>query len=102
MLDDALSAAFEFFKLPAQEKMKYMSNDVHKPVRYSTSLKDEAGKIQFWRAFLKHYSHPLETWIGSWPDNPPNYRYNISIKLVVCIFSYMYIYTYIFICLCIF
>lgn len=74
MLDGALSMAFEFFELPAPEKMKYMSNDVHKPVRYSTSLKDGFDKVQFWRVFLKHYSHPLEDWIDSWPDNPHNYR----------------------------
>ncbi|KAF3433203.1 hypothetical protein FNV43_RR24305 [Rhamnella rubrinervis] len=78
VLDGALSMAFEFFKMPAPEKMKYMSNDVHKPVRYGTSLKDGVNKVQFSRVFLKHYSHPLEDWIGSWPDNPPNYRENMG------------------------
>ncbi|KAH7537778.1 hypothetical protein FEM48_Zijuj03G0129400 [Ziziphus jujuba var. spinosa] len=71
---DALSMAFEFFKLPESEKMKYMSNDVHKPVRYCSSLKDGVDKIQYWRVFLKHYSHPLRHWIDAWPDNPSDYR----------------------------
>ncbi|EXC21066.1 Protein SRG1 [Morus notabilis] len=74
VLDDALSSAFDFFRLPAAEKVKFMSNDVHTPVRYGTSLKDGADKIQFWRVFLKQYAHPLEDFIESWPTNPPTYR----------------------------
>ncbi|KAI6696148.1 hypothetical protein NL676_016267 [Syzygium grande] len=73
-MDKALHAASSFFDLPTEEKMKYMSNDVHKPVRYVTSLKDGSDKIQFWRVFLKHYAHPLEHWMGHWPENPPHYR----------------------------
>lgn len=75
ILDQALSAAFDFFHLPTGDKMKFMSNDVHKPVRYGTSIKDGVDKIQFWRVFLKHYAHPLDAWIDSWPDHPPKYRY---------------------------
>ncbi|KAI3432160.1 Fe2OG dioxygenase domain-containing protein [Psidium guajava] len=74
VMDEALHAASSFFDLPIEEKMKYMSNDVHEPVRYATSLKDGTDKIQFWRVFLKHYAHPLEHWMGHWPDNPPHYR----------------------------
>ncbi|PIM97752.1 Iron/ascorbate family oxidoreductase [Handroanthus impetiginosus] len=73
-LDGALSAASGFFRMPTQEKAKFMSNDVHKPVRYGTSLKDGVDKFQFWRVFLKHYAHPLMDWIGMWPDSPPDYR----------------------------
>lgn len=74
VLDDALSAAFSFFNLPTSEKMKLVSNDVHKPVRYGTNLKDGVDKVQFWRVFLKHYANPLEDWINLWPDNPCDYR----------------------------
>ncbi|KAE9465030.1 hypothetical protein C3L33_03040, partial [Rhododendron williamsianum] len=74
VLDGALSSAFDFFRLPTEEKSKFMSNDVHKPVRYGTSLKDGVDKIQFWRVFLKHYAYPLEDWVMSWPENPPAYR----------------------------
>ncbi|XP_076958949.1 flavanone 3-dioxygenase 3-like [Bidens hawaiensis] len=56
------------------EKSQFMSKDVHKPVRYGTSIKDGVDKIQFWRVFLKHYAHPLNDWIKQWPDNPPDYR----------------------------
>ncbi|CAB4301610.1 unnamed protein product [Prunus armeniaca] len=74
VLDEALASASEFFKLPGSEKAKFMSNDVHKPVRYGTSFKDGTDKIQFWRVFLKHYAHPLADWINTWPNNPFNYR----------------------------
>lgn len=77
-LDDALATSFEFFEQPASEKMKLMSSDVHKPVRYGTSLKDGVDEVQFWRVFLKHYAHPLDQWINSWPQNPPDYRYTSS------------------------
>ncbi|KAA8533918.1 hypothetical protein F0562_031435 [Nyssa sinensis] len=54
--------------------MKLMSNDVHKPVRYGTSLKDSLDKVQFWRVFLKHYAHPLKDWVDLWPNNPTDYK----------------------------
>ncbi|KAK9049798.1 hypothetical protein SSX86_031233 [Deinandra increscens subsp. villosa] len=74
VLDEALEASFQFFNLPMTEKEKYMSNDVHKPVRYGTSIKDGLDKVQFWRVFLKHYAHPLNGWIQQWPNNPSDYR----------------------------
>ncbi|KAK8516210.1 hypothetical protein V6N13_025717 [Hibiscus sabdariffa] len=74
ILDEVLAVASGFFDLPAREKLKFKSSDVYKPVRYATSLKDGVDKVQFWRIFLKHYAHPLEAWIDSWPDNPPHYR----------------------------
>ncbi|KAK9678843.1 hypothetical protein RND81_11G236400 [Saponaria officinalis] len=74
ILERALAAADEFFQLPADEKMKFMSADVHKSVRYATSLRDGIDKIQYWRVFLKHYANPLEDWIQKWPKSPPNYR----------------------------
>ncbi|KAK9291785.1 hypothetical protein L1049_019735 [Liquidambar formosana] len=32
VLDGALSSAFDFFNLPAEEKLKFMSNNVYNPV----------------------------------------------------------------------
>ncbi|OMO94804.1 Oxoglutarate/iron-dependent dioxygenase [Corchorus capsularis] len=74
ILDEALSVASGFFNLPTEEKMKLSSNDVYKPVRYGTSLKDGVDEVQFWRVFLKHYAYPLDAWIDSWPENPLDYR----------------------------
>ncbi|XP_047965423.1 2-oxoglutarate-dependent dioxygenase 21, chloroplastic-like [Salvia hispanica] len=70
----AMSVASGFLNLTIEEKVKYMSNDVRKPVRYGTSIKDGVDKVQFWRIFLKHYSHPLNNWIHMWPDSPLDYK----------------------------
>ncbi|GKV45498.1 hypothetical protein SLEP1_g52570 [Rubroshorea leprosula] len=74
ILDGALASALGFFNLPAQLKLQLKSDDVFKAVRYGGSFKDGVDKVQFWRVFLKHYSYPLDTWIDSWPKNPPQYR----------------------------
>ncbi|XP_027364356.1 flavanone 3-dioxygenase 3 [Abrus precatorius] len=74
VLNEAISVASKFFDLPTKEKVKLLSNDVHKPVRYGTSLRDGIDKVQFWRVFLKHYAYPLKDWIHMWPENPPEYR----------------------------
>ncbi|GAV72649.1 2OG-FeII_Oxy domain-containing protein/DIOX_N domain-containing protein [Cephalotus follicularis] len=74
ILDEAITLAIGFFKLPTEEKMKFMSTDVYKPVRYATSLTGEVDGVQLCRAFLKLYSHPLKDYIDDWPNNPPDYR----------------------------
>ncbi|KAL2549993.1 KAR-UP oxidoreductase 1 [Forsythia ovata] len=74
ILDGAISTATRFFDLPTAEKAKFMSNEVQKPVRYGTSIKDGLDKVQFWRVFLKQYANPLNDWILSWPNNPCDYR----------------------------
>ncbi|XP_043697846.1 2-oxoglutarate-dependent dioxygenase 21, chloroplastic [Telopea speciosissima] len=76
-MEGTLTSVSDFFDLPAGEKNKFMSRDVHKPVRYSTSLPDgvdNSAGVQFRRFFLKHYAHPLDKWVGSWPAKPPHYR----------------------------
>ncbi|KAL3647535.1 hypothetical protein CASFOL_008503 [Castilleja foliolosa] len=74
ILDGAMKTASDFFNLPTQHKAKFMSTDLHNPVRYSTSLKNDVDKVKFWRIFLKQYAHPLQDWIGLWPDTPSDYR----------------------------
>ncbi|XP_021905519.1 flavanone 3-dioxygenase 3 [Carica papaya] len=74
VMEGALKCSFEYFKLPGEEKTKLMSNDVFKPVRYGTSMKDGVDSIQYWRVFLKHYAYPLHSWTPFWPHNPPDYR----------------------------
>ncbi|KAG5555820.1 hypothetical protein RHGRI_006462 [Rhododendron griersonianum] len=73
-VNDAIDTATEFFNLPSEEKMHLASADVHKPVRYGTSLNHVEDKVQFWRDFIKHYSYPISTWIHLWPSNPPSYK----------------------------
>ena len=82
VVDKALSVAQGFFELPAEEKMKIMSSDVHTPVRYGTSVKDGVDKIQFWRVFLKHYANPLNDWLHFWPKKPSTYRYIVALVVL--------------------
>ncbi|MCL7023384.1 hypothetical protein MKW94_027567 [Papaver nudicaule] len=81
VLDEAIKTASNFFDLPNKYKQEFMSNDVARPVRYGTGLKDGYDVVQFWRIFLKHYAHPIEKWIEHWPSNPPDYRYAATILL---------------------
>ncbi|KAF8048987.1 hypothetical protein N665_2336s0006 [Sinapis alba] len=71
---EALDAATQFFDLPVEEKMLLVSSNVHKPVRYGTSLNHSTDRVHYWRDFIKHYSHPLSKWINMWPSNPPCYK----------------------------
>ncbi|KAF7147280.1 hypothetical protein RHSIM_Rhsim03G0034200 [Rhododendron simsii] len=72
--NDAIDAATEFFNLPSEEKMHLASTDVRKPVRYGTGLNHIEDKVHFWRDFIKHYCHPISTWIHLWPSNPSSYK----------------------------
>ncbi|KAH1044581.1 hypothetical protein GLYMA_09G243500v4 [Glycine max] len=74
VMDEALEVATEFFNLPNDEKMRLFSQDVHKPVRYGTSLNQARDEVYCWRDFIKHYSYPISDWIHMWPSNPSNYR----------------------------
>lgn len=74
IMKDALDAATEFFNLPIEEKMLLVSDNVHEPVRYGTSVNHTRDKVYYWRDFIKHYSHPIAKWIHLWPSNPPNYK----------------------------
>ncbi|XVE76840.1 hypothetical protein DITRI_Ditri13aG0012500 [Diplodiscus trichospermus] len=74
IMNDALDAAKEFFNLSLEEKMPLLSDNVHDPVRYGTSLNHAKDKVHFWRDFIKHYSHPISEWIHLWPSNPPSYK----------------------------
>lgn len=73
-MKDALEAAKEFFNLPIEEKMLLLSDNIHEPVRYGTSLNHVVDRVHFWRDFIKHYSHPISEWIRIWPSNPPTYK----------------------------
>ncbi|WCJ23029.1 2-oxoglutarate (2OG) and Fe(II)-dependent oxygenase superfamily protein [Euphorbia peplus] len=73
-LTEALEAAKEFFDLPLETKVQLLSDNVHAPVRYGTSLNHKVDKVHFWRDFIKHYSHPISEWIHLWPADPPSYR----------------------------
>ncbi|XBI59058.1 hypothetical protein VPH35_040194 [Triticum aestivum] len=60
VMDRAVEAASEFFKLPSETKQEFASDDIRRPVRYGTSSKDGTRPS---RTFLKHYAHPLSEWM---------------------------------------
>ncbi|KAL5216763.1 hypothetical protein ABZP36_008164 [Zizania latifolia] len=70
-MQGALEAASEFFKLSAEQKEEFASDDIRQPIRYDTSSRDG---ISMSRSFLKHYANPLDDWIKLWPTQPPTYR----------------------------
>ncbi|KAJ0053181.1 hypothetical protein Pint_00088 [Pistacia integerrima] len=74
IMKDVLDAATEFFNLPIEEKMLLVSDNVHEPVRYGTSVNHTRDKVHYWRDFIKHYSHPIAKWIHLWPSMPPSYK----------------------------
>ncbi|XP_062227059.1 flavanone 3-dioxygenase 3-like [Phragmites australis] len=77
VMDAAVDAASDFFKLPSEAKEEFASDDLRQPIRYDTSSKDS---ISMSRAFLKHYAHPLSDWIQYWPRQSPIYRQNSFYK----------------------
>ncbi|KAJ8551476.1 hypothetical protein K7X08_021491 [Anisodus acutangulus] len=64
-----------FFKLPFEERAKYMSTDMQAPVRLGTSFNQNKDGVFCWRDFLKLSCHSLSTDIPSlWPSSPVDLR----------------------------
>ncbi|XP_057983044.1 probable 2-oxoglutarate-dependent dioxygenase SLC1 [Malania oleifera] len=63
-----------FFDLPLEERSKYMSIDMHKPVRCGTSFNQTKDGVFCWRDFLKIYCHPLSDVLPHWPSSPHDFR----------------------------
>ncbi|MFS7942418.1 putative flavanone 3-dioxygenase [Helianthus anomalus] len=74
VMKDALDSAEQFFDLPSDDKMCFASADVHKPVRYGTSMNHGVDQVFYWRDFIKHYANPISEWIHLWPSDPPTYK----------------------------
>ncbi|KAK3158618.1 hypothetical protein QOZ80_2AG0139470 [Eleusine coracana subsp. coracana] len=91
ILAGALEAGAAFFDLPTDDRSDLMSDDVSRPVRYTTVAEVDGsgdGEVKIRRHFLKHYSYPLEEWIDVWPVKPVQYRekmtaYSIEVRRVL-------------------
>ncbi|KAJ0545972.1 putative flavanone 3-dioxygenase [Helianthus annuus] len=64
----------EFFELPFEDRQRYMSSDLHAPVRYGTSFNQNNDKVFCWRDFLKLSCHPLQDYSSFWPSSPLDLR----------------------------
>ncbi|KAL3497570.1 hypothetical protein ACH5RR_040302 [Cinchona calisaya] len=71
LIEEVLKVNANFFELPLVTKEGLISDDILKPVRFSTN---QGGAQGIFRDFLKLYAHPLEEFLNSWPNNPPDYR----------------------------
>ncbi|KAI7730056.1 hypothetical protein M8C21_020007, partial [Ambrosia artemisiifolia] len=63
-----------FFELPFEERQRYMSSDLHAPVRYGTSFNQNNDKVFCWRDFLKLSCHSMQDYSSLWPSSPLDLR----------------------------
>ncbi|PSS23627.1 Protein DMR6-LIKE OXYGENASE 1 like [Actinidia chinensis var. chinensis] len=63
-----------FFELPFEEREKYMTSNMHSPVRYGTSFNQSKDRVFSWRDFLKFMCHPLSDMLPHWPSSPMDFR----------------------------
>uniref|UniRef100_K4A4Z7 Fe2OG dioxygenase domain-containing protein n=1 Tax=Setaria italica TaxID=4555 RepID=K4A4Z7_SETIT len=73
-----LAVAYEFFRLPAEEKAKLYSDDPGKKMRLSTSFNVRKETVHNWRDYLRLHCYPLEQYVPDWPANPPSFREIVS------------------------
>lgn len=73
LIEEVLKVNANFFGLPLVTKEELISDDIYKPVRFTSN---QGGAQGMSREFLKLYAHPFEEFMASWPKNPPDYRYD--------------------------
>ncbi|KAF8780188.1 hypothetical protein HU200_001853 [Digitaria exilis] len=73
-----LAVAYDFFRLPPEEKAKLYSDDPAKKMRLSTSFNVRKETVRNWRDYLRLHCHPLEQYVPDWPTNPPSFRDTVS------------------------
>ncbi|KAH9715120.1 Fe2OG dioxygenase domain-containing protein [Citrus sinensis] len=78
MINNMLSIARTFFKLPERERLKIFSDDPLKPTRLSTSFNVKTEKASNRRDFLRLHCYPLQDYVHDWPLNPPSFREDVG------------------------
>ncbi|KAE9604069.1 hypothetical protein Lal_00002409 [Lupinus albus] len=66
--------AYEFFKLPMEEKLKLYSDDPSRTMRLSTSFNVNKETVHNWRDYLRLHCYPLDKYVSEWPSNPPTFK----------------------------
>ncbi|KAG2686416.1 hypothetical protein I3843_09G004600 [Carya illinoinensis] len=74
VISSMIDVCSRFFELPFEERSKYMSSDMHAPVRYGTSFNQKKDSVFCWRDFLKLMCHPLSDVLPHWPSSPMDLR----------------------------
>ncbi|MED6211435.1 Protein DOWNY MILDEW RESISTANCE 6 [Stylosanthes scabra] len=70
--------AYEFFRLPVEEKMKLYSDDPSKTMRLSTSFNVKKETVHNWRDYLRLHCYPLDKYVQEWPSNPSSFKETVS------------------------
>lgn len=78
VISSMIDVSTRFFELPFEERAKYMSSDMHAPVRYGTSFNQKKDKVFCWRDFLKLMCHPLPDVLPHWPSSPVDMRWELA------------------------
>ncbi|OAY42792.1 probable 2-oxoglutarate-dependent dioxygenase SLC1 isoform X2 [Manihot esculenta] len=74
VISGMVDAAERFFRLPYEERSKYMSSDMEALVRYGTSFNQNKDNVFCWRDFLKLMCKPLSDVLPHWPSSPTDFR----------------------------
>lgn len=72
IIEEALEVNAKLFDMPPEMKEELISDDLLKPVRYST-IQCQAQTAA--RDFIKLNAHPFEDFVDLWPKYPTDYRY---------------------------
>lgn len=84
VISNMFDVAKRFFKLPFEERSKYMSTDMGSAVRCGTSFNQNKDSVFCWRDFLKLSCQPYSDVLPLWPSSPSDLRWKyIYIYIVV-------------------
>uniref|UniRef100_A0A2N9FKF1 Fe2OG dioxygenase domain-containing protein n=1 Tax=Fagus sylvatica TaxID=28930 RepID=A0A2N9FKF1_FAGSY len=79
VISSMIDVSTRFFELPFEERAKYMSSDMHSPVRYGTSFNQSKDEVFCWRDFLKLMCNPISDVVPHWPSSPVDFRRLVAI-----------------------
>ncbi|KAK9064052.1 hypothetical protein SSX86_017924 [Deinandra increscens subsp. villosa] len=74
-----IDVSTRFFELPFEERQRYMSSDLHAPVRYGTSFNQNNDQVFCWRDFLKLSCQPMQDFASFWPSSPLDLREAVGV-----------------------
>ncbi|VAH68254.1 unnamed protein product [Triticum turgidum subsp. durum] len=74
-------AAAEFFRMPAEAKLKHYSNEHNKHCRVfsgSVTSHTDTNDIRYWRDCLKLRCYPVDKLMDHWPSQPETFRERLA------------------------
>ncbi|KAJ4781465.1 2-oxoglutarate (2OG) and Fe(II)-dependent oxygenase superfamily protein [Rhynchospora pubera] len=77
-IDNMLQVCENFFKMPAQEKERYYSDDMSRAFFLNSSTQYDKSQTRYWRDYLRIACYPIEEFVDQWPEKPENFREILS------------------------